>query len=173
MIVLDLLKLLIESSIAITGFAGIVIAFRYKEDSKIQRRSVASLTSILKLSLLTAFFAFIPLILITFGLKDELLWTICSIIGAAVGFALMYSIDRKIRPAINKSDLWIKYVLIQGISLFLIVCLILNSTNIIFHREPGPYLLSGFFMLTLSGYMFFGLLLNPLWKQVLKNESNK
>ena len=173
MIVFDLFKLLIESSIAITGFAGIVIAFRYNEDSKIRRGSVAALTSILKLSLLTAFCAFIPLILNTFGLKGTLLWTICSIIGAAVGFALMYSIDRKIRPSINKRDLWLKYGLMQGSSLFIIVCLILNSINIFFHREPGPYFLSGVFMLALSCYMFFGLLLNPLWKQVFKNESNK
>lgn len=171
--VLDFFMLLVESSISITGFAGIIIAFRYKEGSEIRRGSVAALTSILQLSLLAGFCSFVPLLLNTFGLKDTLLWGTCSIIGAIVGLTLMFTIDRKIRPAINKSGLWLKYVLIQGISLFVVVCLILNSTNIFFHREPGPYLLSGIFMLGLAGYMFFGLLLNPLWKQVRNSESNK
>jgi hypothetical protein len=168
--ILEMFALLVEVSIALAGFAGIIATFQYGGEIMVRRGPVAALTVIVQLSLLTALLASLPLLFHTFGLRDEDLWGTCSAIGVPLGFGIMYSIDSKMRPALSKRRFWLIYGTVQTISLLLVIGLFLNTVNIIFHREPGPYMLAGVFLPCFAGYMFFRLLLNPLWKRVRDGE---
>ena len=47
----------------------------------------------------------------------------------------------------------------------------LNASNLIFHREPGPYIAGIVLCLGVVGYMFGRLLLHPLWVAVSEQEA--
>jgi len=47
----------------------------------------------------------------------------------------------------------------------------LNASNLIFHREPGPYIAGIILGLGMVGYMFGRLLLRPLWRAVKEQEA--
>ncbi|MEJ2089938.1 MAG: hypothetical protein P8Y69_15970 [Gammaproteobacteria bacterium] len=47
---------------------------------------------------------------------------------------------------------------------------LLNAFDVVFHREPGPYLAAITWGLGLAAYMFVRLLLHPLWRRVREQE---
>ena len=47
----------------------------------------------------------------------------------------------------------------------------LNASNLIFQREPGPYISGIILGLGMVGYMFGRLLLRPLWVAVSEQEA--
>ena len=49
--------------------------------------------------------------------------------------------------------------------------LFLNASNLIFHREPGPYIAGIVLGLGMVGYLFGRLLLRPLWFAVSEQEA--
>jgi hypothetical protein len=166
----DLLLVGIEVSVAFAGFAGIIATFQFGDRTGIKRGDVVGLTMIVQNSLAIALACTLPLVLNTFALESETVWTVASAYGAVSSLLTMYSIDKSMRGAVRKTSLKLLFGLMQGVSALLVICLILNACDIIFHREPGPYLVALTANLGIVGYMFARLLLRPLWHEVRSQE---
>ena len=78
----DLLLVGIEASVAFAGFAGIIATFQFSDRTSVKRGDVVGLTMIVQNSLAIAFACTLPLVLRTFDLKDETIWTAVSVYGA-------------------------------------------------------------------------------------------
>jgi hypothetical protein len=169
----DLLLMGIETSVAFAGFAGIIATFQFSDRTEIKRGDVVGLTMIVQHSLALAFACALPLVLKTFTLKSETIWTIASTYGVISMVVAMYSIDKSMRGAVRKTSLKLLFGSMQAISALLAICLILNACDIIFHREAGPYIVVATCQLGLVGYMFARLLLRPLWHEVRSQEREK
>ena len=80
----DFLLVGIEVSVAFAGFAGIIATFQFSDRTKIKRGDVVGLTMIVQNSLLAAFASALPLVLYTFDLSDETIWSLVSGVGAVL-----------------------------------------------------------------------------------------
>jgi hypothetical protein len=169
----DLLLMGIEISVAFAGFAGIIATFQFGDRTVIKRGDVVGLTMIVQNSLAIAFACTLPLVLNTFALESETLWTVASAYGAVSMLLSSYSIDQSMRGAVRKTSLKLLFGSLQAVAAVLAICLILNACDIIFHREAGPYLVALTANLGLVGYMFARLLLRPLWHEVRSQERAK
>lgn len=166
----DLLLVGTEVSVALAGFAGIVATFQFRDGRSIKRGDVVGLTMIVQLSLGCALLTVIPILLSIIGTDDETLWVICSVVGAAWGLYHMYIVDRGMRGAVKRTPLRILFGIFQGVFGLVVISLILNTVDIFFHKEPGPYLIGIVLCLSLVGYMFTRLLVHPLWQAIQKQE---
>lgn len=167
----DLLLVGAEVCVAFAGFAGIIATFQFKDIRQIKRGDVVGLTMIVQISLGCALLTVIPILLSIIGIDDGTVWSTCSAFGASWGAYTMYIVDRDIRGAVRRTSLRILFGGLQGVAGLLIISLILNTVDIFFHREPGPYLVGLILCLSLVSYMFTRLLLRPLWRAVRKQES--
>ena len=160
----------VEVSVAFAGFAGIIATFQFRDESKIRRGQVVGLTMIVYFGLMAAFLFSYPLLLSVYGVSEAFIWTSGSIIQIAWYVYAMYFVHKGMKTAVrNPSALWL-FRLLQVIAAIVVFTLILNVSNLIFHREPGPYLSAVAYGLFLTGYMFARLLLRPLWRAVREKE---
>ena len=74
------------------------------------------------------------------------------------------------RGAVKRTALRILFGAFQGVFGLVVISLILNTLDIFFHKEPGPYLAGIVLCLCLAGYMFSRLLVHPLWQAIGKQE---
>jgi D-alanyl-lipoteichoic acid acyltransferase DltB (MBOAT superfamily) len=160
MIASDLLLVGAEVSVAFAGFSGIIATFQFRDK-----------TTIVYFSLLCAFCCILPLLLSIFGIEDATIWSICSVFGAIVMVCCMYGVDRGMRNAVRKKSLQLLFGTMQGVAALIVLFMTLNAVNVVFHREPGPYIVGIVSALALAGYMFGRLLLRPLWRAVHKQET--
>ncbi|MEH6519429.1 MAG: hypothetical protein V7742_22355 [Halioglobus sp.] len=166
----DLLLMGIECSVAFAGFAGIIATFQFSDRASVKRGDVVGLTMIVQNSLSIAFACTLPLVLKTFALKDETIWAAVSVYGAFSMAFSSYLIDKSMRGAVRKASLKLLFGSMQAIAALVSICLLLNASDIIFHRQPGPYIVALTVNLGLVGYMFARLLLRPLWHEVRSQE---
>ncbi len=167
----ELLLVGIEVSVAFAGFAGVIATFQFRGAARIDRGDVVGLTMIVSFGLWCAFFSTLPLILSIFEIEPEIIWAICSGIGAIYVSYAMYFIYKSMQGAVASLTTRLLFGTFQGIAAFLVLSMILNASDSVFHKEPGPYLASISFGLCLVGYMFVRLLLRPLWKAVRAQEA--
>ena len=167
----DLLLLGTEVSVAFAGFSGIIATFQVRSGTKLTRGNVVGITIIVQLSLVTALFCVWPLVFLISGVDEEVIWSFFSGAAAIWGGITVHLVHKNISGKVrNKTTLWVfrfLYLLGGGLT----VCLILNIANLIFHREPGPFLAVLVFALGLVGLMFSRLLLRPLWRSIREQES--
>ncbi len=168
--VFDLLLVCIEVSIALAGFAGVIATYQINDVTRVRRSTVAGLTMIVQCSLLVALVCAISLVLHTFGVKGETLWVISSVIGAIVSAVMAYGFARSMRGALAKKSSWLLYLFLQGLCALVTLAMILNAADLVFHREPGPFVAGIVFALSVAGIMFSRLLLLPLWRIVREQE---
>jgi len=168
--VFDLLLVCIEVSIALAGFAGVIATYQINDVTRVRRSTVAGLTMIVQCSLLVALVCAISLVLHTFGVKGETLWVISSVIGAIVSAVMAYGFARSMRGALAKKSSWLLYLFLQGLCALFTLAMILNAADLVFHREPGPFVAGIVFALSVAGIMFSRLLLLPLWRIVREQE---
>ncbi len=83
----------------------------------------------------------------------------------------MFYIYKSMQDAVASLATRLLFGTFQGIAAFLVLSMILNASDSVFHKEPGPYLASIFYGLCLVGYMFVRLLLRPLWKTIRSQEA--
>ncbi|NCF21168.1 MAG: hypothetical protein GWP63_23340 [Haliea sp.] len=171
MIASDLLLVGAEVSVAFAGFSGIIATFQFRDKTTVKRGDIVALTMIVYFSLLCAFCCILPLLLSIFGIEDATIWTICSVFGAIVMVCCMYGVDRGMRNAVRKKSLQLLFGTMQGVAALIVLFMTLNAVNVVFHREPGPYIVGIVSALALAGYMFGRLLLRPLWRAVHKQET--
>ena len=168
--VFDLLLVCIEVSIALAGFAGVIATYQMNDVTKIRRGAVTGLTTIVQCSLLVALVCAISLVLHTFGVKGETLWVMSSVIGAIVTAVMAYGFARSMRGAIAKKSSWLLYLFLPGLCALVTLAMILNAADLVFHREPGPFVAGVVFALSVAGIMFSRLLLLPLWRILREQE---
>ncbi len=168
--VFDILLVGIEASIALAGFSGVIATYQISDVTKVRRNAVAGLTVIVQYSLLAALACAIPLLLQTFGVKGETLWVISSVIGAIFMSSAAYGIARSIRGGIAKKSSRLLYLSLQTLSVLVALALVLNALDLVFHREPGPFVAGVVYALGVAGIMFSRLLLLPLWRIVREQE---
>ncbi len=128
---------------------------------------------IVDFGLVCAFYSTLPLCLAILNIEGDLIWISCSSLAiVAVGRA-MYNVHTKMKPAAISSRNRLLFRFLQGVAALVALSLVLNIANVVFHREPGPYIAAILFGLTLVGYMFLRLLLRPLWRAVHEQEASK
>lgn len=167
----ELLLVGAEICVAFTGFAGIIATFQFGGDRQIKRGDIVGLTMIVQISLMSAMFCVAPMVLRVLAFEDKNIWLVCSALGVIWMASNSYTIDKNMRGAVRSWSIRLFFGSLQGISALLILCLVLNAANVIFHREPGPYVAAIFYGVCLTGYMFGRLLLRPLWKSVREQEA--
>ena len=168
----ELLLVGIEVSVAFAGFAGVIATFQFRDAVRIDRGHAVGLTMIVSFGLWCAFFCTLPLILSNFEIEPDTIWTICSGLGAIYVSYMMYFIYKLMRGAVASLATRLLFGTFQGIAALLALSMILNSSDLVFHKEPGPYLASIFYGLSLVGYMFVRLLLRPIWKAIHAQEAS-
>jgi hypothetical protein len=160
----------IEVSIALAGFAGIITTFRMRNETTAGRGNVAGLTLLVQYSLLAAFACSIALILQTFGITGETLWASSSVCAALFTGYGAYGIQRGMRGVNFKKSIRMLYLTLQAIGALIAVANILNALGLVFHRVPGPFVVSVCFGLGVACFIFSRLLLMPLWRIVREKE---
>ena len=167
----SILIVVIEAAVGLAGFAGIVVAFQYRDSRLIRRREVLGLSFLVQNSLLSAVFATIPLLLESFNLPQQTVWKWSSILVIGNYLIMAYIWLRRLKKADVGSktqrllyySLFIPNLLIAGI-------LFMNVFGVVFNQEFGPYLLALAYPLGAAGLIFAQLILRPLWISVLKSE---
>ena len=81
-----------------------------------------------------------------------------------------YLTTKSMRGATKQTFLKLLFSSMRAIQTLLVICLILNARDLIFHGEPEPYIVALTANLGLVGYMFARLLLRPLWHAVRSQE---
>ena len=167
----DLLLVGIEVSVAFAGFAGIIATFQFDREKQVKRGDVIGLAMIVHLSLSCAFCSSLPLLLSTFNIDATTIWAVCSAYAAVYTVYVMLSINRNLRGAVNKMSVRLLFGSFYAGGGCVVLVLLLNTVDLVFHREPGPYMAGIAFALGLVGYMFARLLLHPLWVAVSEQEA--
>lgn len=169
----DLLLVGAEVSVAFAGFAGIIAAFKFKDEHQISRGNYEGLSIIVNFGLGGAFFCLLPLVLSLFGIADTKTWSISSLI---FGFFLSYHFYNLLKGA-RASNMKPKtksfFSAVFALSAVCVISMFANSAGVIFAQEPGPYVATIMFGLGLVGLMFSRLLLKPLRRSIQPHIAEK
>jgi hypothetical protein len=171
--IFDLLLVSVEAGIALAGFAGIIATYQINDVTRIRRGPVGALTVIVQFSLMAALASGISLCMSAFGVTGESLWAVSSMFGAIFIIFGAYNIAKSMKGGITKKSVWVMFLILQGLGALVALVLILNSLNIVFHRQPGPFIAGIIYALGVASYMFSRVLLLPLWRIVKEQESEK
>lgn len=170
----DYLIVTIEVSIALAGFAGIVVAFQYRNGSRVKRGEVLGLSLLVNNGLVCAGFAALPLALFGFGLADETVWQISSSLMLVNYVAFFYLVARQLtKVRLGNKRLKLFYISLYVPAIVIFLMNIMNILGIVFHQEFGPYFLALLQPLVLAGLMFAQLVMHPLWRDVKQYEEAK
>jgi hypothetical protein len=167
----DLFLVGAEVGVAYAGFAGIIATFQFKGAKRIRRGDVVGLTMILQLSLNCALLSALPLLLSSFQINTAAIWTFCSLYGGSYVAYTMLTVYRNMRGATKRWAARLLFGSLYALSGLGVLVQFLNASNLIFHREPGPYIAGIILGLGIVGFMFGRLLLRPLWRAVKEQEA--
>ena len=167
----ELLLVGAEVSVAFAGFAGIIATFQFGGAKQVKRGDVVGLTMIVQFSLNCALLSVLPLLLFAFKLEATTIWTICSLFAGTVIAYYLQSIYRNMRGVTQRWTLRLLFGSFYAGFAGVVFIQFLNASNLIFHREPGPYLAGIILILGMVGYLFGRLLLRPLWFAVSEQEA--
>ena len=168
--VIDNLLTIAEIAIALAGFAGIIATFQLGQLEHISRGRVLAVWMIVNTSLSVGFFSLLPIGLISFGLKAEVVWAISSTLIAIVSIILTPFVIRNMNLQREKISVRVVFYSIWLVGFALVVVNFLNGLGIVFHREFGPFFAIIMYSLFIVGWNFSRLLMLPLWKMVEKRE---
>ena len=167
----DLLLLGTEVSVAFAGFSGIIATFQLRSGTKLTRGDVVGITIIVQNSLVSTLFCVWPLVFLISGVDEKLIWAFFSGAAGIWGGTTIYLVNKTVAVRVRNSTTRRVFRSLQLLAGAIGVCLILNASNLVFHREPGPLLAAIVFGLGLVGLMFSRLLLRPLWRSIREQES--
>jgi hypothetical protein len=170
---LDILILGVEASIALAGFAGIIATFQFGGAKQTRRADAVGLTIILQFSLLAALASSIAILLSSFDIKETTLWAICSVVIAIMYVGGIYAQHKNLKDAVRTASFKKMIAILRAPGPVLILINVMNASDIFFHREAGPVIAGIVWALTLAGFMFSRLLLQPVWRNVRIQEAAK
>jgi hypothetical protein len=166
----DVLTLCAEVAVALAGFAGIIATFQFRDGKKIRRAELVGLNIIVTTALIDTFACIVPLVLLTYGIKESTVWGLSSCIFAIPSAILLYRVVTDLKGAVRKKAIVAYHVALQTLIGVAILILILNATGVIFDREAGPYITSVVAGMFMCGLMFSQLLLYPLQRRLREQE---
>ena len=167
----ELLLVSAEVSVAFAGFAGIIATFQFGGTKRVKSGDVVGVTMIVQFSLNCALLSVLPLLLFAFKLEATTIWTICSLFAGTVIAYYLQSVHRSMRGVTRRWTLRLLFGSFYAGFAGVVFILLLNASNLIFHREPGPYIAGIVLCLGVVGYVFGRLLLHPLWVAVSEQEA--
>ena len=158
----DILQTIAEISIGFAGFTSVVAVLGRRATGEWTALDRFRLSQMLATSLAALLLSLLPLILAHLGLSERVSWGLASTILAAYTIFLAISSPRRIRrlPPEDQSQivrplLWSFQLAVAAV----VTGLLINAAGILFHQEPGPYLLGLYLLLALSAFQFTRLLL--------------
>ena len=163
---LDISEILIgvaEISIAFAGFSGVVAVFAHRAQGQWQPDDRYRLSFLIETSLLTAVFAFLPLLAWDVAGSERSVWQLCSLLWALFGVLMMLSIRKRrnhVRKAHPELSSTLPIPLITYVGLPAVV--LLQVANAILWHEFTPYLAALALGLFTSGIAFARLLRSGL-----------
>lgn len=168
------LLILTQVAVAVAGFAGVIGTFQFKEGGRIRRGDLIGLAIVVNVGLMSAFYSSLPLILLNFDIDDSIVWAICSGLTCIIYFCyhmyFAFSLKNfKSYKTINKLMIYSLFI----VSFIIVLINFLNSCNIVFKREFGPFYISLIYSIGSVCYMFSRLLLRPIWRNLRKQESEE
>ncbi len=162
-----------QVAVAFVGFAAIVATFRFKDEFTIKKNDAVDLQLIVNTGLVGAFFSVLPLAFSSFGLQNNTVWALCSGIMSINYLGFIYYLSRKVRISkIRRKMSKLIVILYFSIGLLVLVINLMNTFDIVFKREFGPFFISLIYPLSMVGYMFSRLLFLPIWRTIKNQESN-
>ena len=155
----DILTLVIEYSIAIVGFSGIVIVLGRRESGEWTAVDRLRLTGLLNASFAPMSMAGFALIMLASKVPSEMVWKICS-----SAYALLYLVfaSRGIRRAtsLDSSEKNTAQIFVVVVSVVAVVALLIfNATTI---SSFWPFAIALAFHTALGLFNFVGLLMNAI-----------
>lgn len=150
---------------AISGFAGVVAAFRGRADGQWLPAERFRITNMLVLSLGACLLSFVPLTEELLRIPDHVLWTTAS--SSLFAFCSFYFVRTIIllrRPSLSRRGVlveWVRVVYFVCLSVAIILQ-VLNVAGVFVERGAGPFIAGLMFMLIPAGLMFVFLVLTPL-----------
>ena len=170
--VTDFLMLCAEVSVALAGFAGIIATFQFRDGNRLRHADLVGLNIIVLTTLINTFGCIVPLALLTYDIKETTVWGLCSGAFAIPAAMMVYGSYKGVRGNVRRKSIVVYHGLLEVLMGVTIIGLVLNAADVIFHREPGPYILSLVAGMILSGLMFAQLLLIPLWRRLREQEAS-
>jgi len=152
-------------SATFAGFSGVVAVFGRRAHGEWFLEDRFRLTNMLVTSLGACLFAFLPTVGVLLHLHGSDLWAVVSLLMC--GYCVAYIMN--LIP--NWQHLILKHpgvlsarasVVVLASSVVAAVVQFLNAVSILFHREPGPYVLGLLLLLIIAGLQFALLVLRPL-----------
>lgn len=172
--IFDMLVLGVEAGFALAGFAGIIATFQFVGAKQIHRADAMGLTLIVKDSFMAAALCALAMLLLALEIGESNTWGLASLFTALISMLSLYSgVFRIMRRALKNKSLRRQFIVVVALSLLLILANFLNAADILFHRTPGPVLVTVVFMLCLAAHSFTRLLLLPIWKTVRLTEARE
>ncbi len=150
----DTLLTLAEVSIAFAGFTSVVVIFRRREAGWLPSDAFR-FQAMLVVSLSCLLFSVLPVVLHSYGVREDALWGGTS---AAMALALAGGLVASrpfLRELAERPD-WssnLSRILSFG-QVIVLTLLVLNAVSLGFRREPGPYLTGLLWMLLLCSNYF-------------------
>jgi len=147
------------------GFSGVVAVFGRRAHGEWFLEDRFRLTNMLVTSLGACLFAFLPTVGVLLHLHGSDLWAVASLLMC--GYCVAYIVN--LVP--NWQHLILKHpgvlsarasVVVWASSGVAALLQLLNAISILFHREPGPYVLGLLLLLIIAGLQFALLVLRPL-----------
>ena len=147
------------------GFSGVVAVFGSRARGEWFLEDRFRLTNMLVTSLGAGLYAFIPLIEAYLHLHGPTLWTIASLAMFVYCVAFIVTTLPHWWHLITKHpgvlSVPASYIVYLSASLAAVLQL-LNAASLLFHREPGPYILGLVFLLIIAALQFALMVLRPL-----------
>jgi len=165
----DQLLTIAEISVALAGFAGIVATFQFRQSDRVTHGQAISLSMIVNISLVGAFFAAFPIGLINSGVEEALVWSISSFLMGLNQFTFAAYLYRNSALSSLKALVRNLYVLFYVVSTLIGLSLFMNAFGLIFNQVFAPVYFTFLFNFALVGFTFSRLLMYPLWKSVREN----
>lgn len=169
----DQLLVVVQVSIALVGFAGVVATFEHTDTTKKKTTlgDAIGIAIMVEMGLVNSFFAALPLIIFSLGVAEQTTWRISSgfmCINYVIALSYITKSMRGLKIRRRAPKLMFGFLFILGTATLTIV--VLNTLNIFFHGEFEPYYISLILPLYVSGYMFARLVLRPILRNVESRE---
>jgi hypothetical protein len=151
----DTLAIMAEVSVALAGFASIVVLFKRQSSGRWHPDDANRFVGMVIHALLAVFFSLLPLVLATFAVQASTNWGVSS---ALLGFAtLLQTLVSSSVEAKQGHNLRVTSTALCGLAVVLFQ--VLNATGVVWSRVPGPYVAGVGVHLSESLYLFVHLVM--------------
>ena len=143
-------------AMAFAGFTSIVVVLRQGTGKPLSPLHVMFTSVYIELGLMASAFAMLAPVLALFGIREILIWQISSaiMIAALVLWLFFFPIRRKV--AAPKDRLPLRFYIMYGLGVAVVVALGLNTHGSMFNPGPGPLAVATVFVLATASVIFIG-----------------